>query len=107
MPRKFETKNADKCEAVRQAMPRVRRVGSERMSWATFYKEVSRLAGFNNPSAVRGYIEKHAMSLKPAWVDDPLEQHGARGPFGIVGALRDLTVDNCVKVEGDVALSCL
>ena len=107
MPRKFETKNADKCEAVRQAMPRVRRVGSERMSWATYGNEVSRLAGFNNPSAVKNYIQRHAMSLKPAWVDDPLEQHGARGPFGISGALRDLSVENCVLVEGDVAYSCL
>ena len=51
---KFERKTAAKCAAVQQAMPLVKRVGKERMSWATFYKEVSRLAGFNNPSAVRG-----------------------------------------------------
>ena len=48
MAKKFDRKNSQKCEAVRQAMRRVRRVGSERMPWATFYKEVSRLADFKN-----------------------------------------------------------
>ena len=47
------------------------------------------------------------MSLKPAWVDDPAEASGARGPFGIGGAFQDLSVENCVKVVGGVAHSCL
>ena len=52
MAKKFKGEDPQKCEAVRQAMRRVRRVGKERMSWATFYKEVSRLADFNNPLTV-------------------------------------------------------
>ena len=106
MPR-FEAKKTEKCEAVRQAMPRVQRVDNARMSWATFHNEVSRLAGFNNPDTVRQWMQRNAMSLKPAWVDDPAEARGANGPFGIGGALQDLTAENCVKVVGGVALSCL
>ena len=104
MPR-FEAKNAEKCEAVQQAMRRVAQNGDQRMSWAAFYNSVSK--GWSNPKTVEQYMKRHCMSLKPAWVDDPVERSGARGPFGIGGALRDLSVENCVLVEGDVALSCL
>ena len=83
MVKKFDGKNSQKCEAVRQAMRRVRRVGSERMPWATFYKEVSRLGGFNNPKTVQSWIQRkrNAMSLKPDWVDGPAKHTGANGPF--------------------------
>ena len=108
MVKKFDGKNSQKCEAVRQAMRRVRRVGSERMPWATFYKEVSRLADFNNPKTVESWIQRkrNAMSLKPAWVDGPAKHTGANGPFNGI-AFQDLDEKNCVKVVGDVALSCL
>ena len=106
MVKKFSGKNSQKCEAVRQAMRRVQRVGSERMPWATFYKEVSRLTGFNNVVTVRNWMQDKAMSLKPAWVDDPAKHTGANGPFNGI-AFQDLDETNCVKVVGDVALSCL
>ena len=104
MPR-FEAKKVEKREAVQQAMRDVAQNGDQRMSWAAFCKTVSR--GWTNPDTVKQYMKNHYMSLKPAWVDDPVERSGANGPFGISGALRNLTADNCVKVDGDVALSCL
>ena len=103
MVKKFSGKNSQKCEAVRQAMRRVQRVGSERMPWATFYKEVSRLTGFNNVVTVRNWMQDKAMSLKPAWVDGPAKHTGANGPFNGI-AFQDLDETNCVKVVGDVAL---
>ena len=106
MVKKFSGKNSQKCEAVRQAMRRVQRVGDQRMSWATFHKEVSRLADFKNVKTVRTWIRDKAMSFKPDWVDGPAEHTGANGPFNGI-AFQDLDETNCVKVVGDVALSCL
>ena len=106
MVKKFSGKNSQKCEAVRQAMRRVQRVGDQRMSWATFHKEVSRLADFKNVKTVRTWIQDKAMSLKPDWVDGPAKHTGANGPFNGI-AFQDLDETNCVKVVGDVALSCL
>ena len=104
---KFSAKNAEKCEAVREAMGRVQRVGDQRMSWAAYGNEVSRLAGFNNPTNVKSWMQRKAMSLKPAWVDGPAEAFRSLCPFGNDIALQDLSVENCVKVDGDVAFSCL
>ena len=102
---KFSATNAEKCEAVQQAMRRVARNGNERMSWAAFKKIVAK--GWSNPANVNVYMMDRCMSLKPAWVDDPAEASGARGPFGNDIAFQDLTVENCVKVVDGVALSCL
>ena len=101
----FDATNEGKCERVRQAMPRVPRVGDQRMSWATYGKEVAKLAGFNNPAAVGVWMQRNAMSLKPDWVDPPAKKKGSDGPFGNF-LLSQLTADNCVVVEGDVAYSC-
>ena len=96
MVKKFSGKNSQKCEAVRQAMRRVQRVGDQRMSWAAFCKTVSK--GWTNPETVKQYMKNHCMSLKPAWVDDPVERSGTRGPFGIGGAL---------LCRGDLRVHCL
>ena len=89
-------------------MPRVPRVGDQRMSWATYGKEVAKLAGFNNNSAVGSWIREKVMPLKPDWVDPPARPKGSDGIFGNGEnvPLSQLTADNCVVVEGDVAYSC-
>ena len=80
----FDATNEGKCERVRQAMPRVPRVGDQRMSWATYGKEVAKLAGFKNHESVKKLIreEATAMSLKPDWVDPPARPKGSDGDSG-------------------------
>ena len=102
---KFETADAEKCERVRVAMRAMRQNDDDRIPWATYCKTVAHSAKFTNADAVKSWIRRGAISLKPDWVDMPVTASQAGGPFGDV-PFSELSVDNCVTVENGVALSC-